>query len=403
MIVVEAHWQDQSGTMHSTRARMENKSVSGACIRLPKFLAVGTKVRLEAHWEKFTGEVRYCRKDGKDFLAGLRRDKTETGILSRSHPPGPRDALSNHRALPAAPPQTAKPTSCPPEKSAAFAAAAALTPSPTHTPGTPIVAGQQPPEIEDLPIQAKRISQPADLPSSQERTPMRNKWFGKEHNNDKQQPPVATTNGADAAGICAVPNAEPIGAPPPLFERDREPHEPAPQLELPSMEDIYRMSGIVGPRKGYSINKVLEMLHSEHLRGLSKEMKRASVLMALEAAGITVEEVLQDAKARQDAINSYETEQRQQFEAHLARKAEENSQIQGELEQVKARYSERLRRNLDGMAREKASFANWLTLKQQETQSMAEAVAICLKPPVVDKPDTGLDEATLAGVCSKPV
>jgi len=44
-----------------------------------------------------------------------------------------------------------------------------------------------------------------------------------------------------------------------------------------------------------------------------------------------------------------------------------------------------------------------LTLKQQETQSMAEAVAICLKPPVVDKPDTGLDEATLAGVRSKPV
>ncbi len=402
MIVVEAHWQDQSGTVHSTRARMENKSVSGACIRLPKFLAVGTKVRVEAHWEEFTGEVRYCRKDGKDFLVGLRRDKTEAAILSRSQPLGPRDALSNHWALPAAPPQTAKPTSCPPEKIAAFAVAA-LTPSTTHTPGNPIVAGQQPPEIENLPIQAKRISPPADPPGSQERTPMRNKWFGKEHNDDKQQPPVATANGADAASIRAVPSAEPIGALPPLSERDREPREPAPHLELPSMEDIYRMSGIVGPRKGYSINKVLEMLHSEHLRGLSKEMKRASVLMALEAAGITVEEVLQDAKARQDAINSYETEQRQQFEAHLARKAEENSQIQGELEQVKARYSERLRRNLDGMAREKASFANWLTLKQQETQSMAEAVAICLKPPVVDKPDTGLDEATLAGVRSKPV
>jgi hypothetical protein len=43
--------------------------------------------------------------------------------------------------------------------------------------------------------------------------------------------------------------------------------------------------GIEGPRRGYRMNKVVEMLHSEHIRGLSKEMQRASVLMALDAAG----------------------------------------------------------------------------------------------------------------------
>jgi hypothetical protein len=53
------------------------------------------------------------------------------------------------------------------------------------------------------------------------------------------------------------------------------------------MEDIYRAAGIVGPRRGYSINKVVEMLHSEHIRGLSKEMKRPSVLMTLDAAGVS--------------------------------------------------------------------------------------------------------------------
>jgi hypothetical protein len=57
--------------------------------------------------------------------------------------------------------------------------------------------------------------------------------------------------------------------------------------ELLSMEDIYRAAGIVGPRSGYSINKVVQMLHSEHIRGLSKEMKRASVLMTLDAAGVS--------------------------------------------------------------------------------------------------------------------
>ena len=42
---------------------------------------------------------------------------------------------------------------------------------------------------------------------------------------------------------------------------------------LLSMEDICRAAGIVEPRRGYSINQVVEMLHSEHIRGWSKEMK----------------------------------------------------------------------------------------------------------------------------------
>ena len=132
-------------------------------------------------------------------------------------------------------------------------------------------------------------------------------------------------------------------------------------------------------------------------------MKRASVLMALDAAGISVDEVLQDAKSRQDAIDSYEADQRKQFEAQLARKADENAQIQAEMERVKARYTERLRRNLDGMAREKATFGNWLTLKQQESVSMQEAVELCLKPPVAEKPSAQLEEVSLAGARVKPV
>jgi hypothetical protein len=38
---------------------------------------------------------------------------------------------------------------------------------------------------------------------------------------------------------------------------------------------------------------------------------------------------------------------------------------------------ERVRRNPDGVAREKATFGNRLTMKQQEAQSTTEAVALC--------------------------
>lgn len=151
------------------------------------------------------------------------------------------------------------------------------------------------------------------------------------------------------------------------------------RVDLSPMEDIYRAAGIMVPRKGYTINKVVEMLNSEHIRGLSKEMKRVALLMALDAAGVPVGEVLQDAKLRQEALDSHEAQQRKQVEAEWARKEEENIQIQTELESVRAHYMARISRNLDGVAREKETFEGWVTLKRQECQSMAEAAALCLE------------------------
>jgi hypothetical protein len=126
------------------------------------------------------------------------------------------------------------------------------------------------------------------------------------------------------------------------------------------------------------------MLRSEHIRGLSNEMKRAAVLMALDAAGIAVDEVLRDAKTRQTALDFYEANQTKQVEAEWARKAEENTQIQAELERVKAHYLARIARNEESVQREKITFASWLTKKQQESQTIVEAAALFAKPPAVE-------------------
>jgi hypothetical protein len=69
--------------------------------------------------------------------------------------------------------------------------------------------------------------------------------------------------------------------------------------------------------------------------------------MALHAAGVSIDKVVRDTKSRQEAIDTYQGEQRP-------------VRAQSELETVKARYMERLRRNPDGAAREKATFGNRL-------------------------------------------
>ena len=149
-------------------------------------------------------------------------------------------------------------------------------------------------------------------------------------------------------------------------------------VDLMAFEEIYRSAGIKGPRLGYTIGKVIDMLHSEHIKTLPADTKRSSLLMALEAAGIQVDEVLQDATLRQRAINSYEAIQRKHLEEYEARKAQENCAIQAEAERVAAEYAARISGNLDEVAQEKENFRKWQARKQQEAQGIADAVALCV-------------------------
>jgi len=173
-----------------------------------------------------------------------------------------------------------------------------------------------------------------------------------------------------------------------------------PQADLLSYEDIYNAAGILRPRSGYDITKVVEMLNSERLRGLSDEFKRASVLMALEAAGASADALLQDATRRQQALNDYEAAQRKQLEDFEARKASENAQIQAEMQRVTAHYAERIKANEDQVAREKETLRNWQMLKQHETQRISEVIGLCGKTPATEAPKEALAAAAGSSAAS---
>lgn len=160
--------------------------------------------------------------------------------------------------------------------------------------------------------------------------------------------------------------------------------------DLLSLEDIYRAAGVMNPRFGYSIIRVIEMLNSDHIRELSNDGKRASIMMALDAAGVSADEVLQDAKLRQQALDSYETAQQKQFEDYWARKSQENSQIQAEMDRVTAQYRDRINQNLKDIALEKETLHTWQTMTHQEAHRISEAVGLCLKRPATDTPNESL-------------
>jgi hypothetical protein len=81
------------------------------------------------------------------------------------------------------------------------------------------------------------------------------------------------------------------------------------QSNLLSYDDIYHAAGILTPRSGYGVHKVVDMLNSDRIGELSKDIQRASVLMTLDAAGTSPDDLLKDATHRQQALNSYEAGQ----------------------------------------------------------------------------------------------
>lgn len=169
--------------------------------------------------------------------------------------------------------------------------------------------------------------------------------------------------------------------------------------EMLSYEDIYHAAGIMNPASGYGIAKVVEMLNSERIRDLSQEVKRASILMALDAAGTLVDDVLADARRRQEALNRYEAGKKKQMEEFESTKARDIKEVEEEMERVRAHYAERIQRSRDLVAQEKEGLRNWQTAMQHEIQRIAEVIELCGKhavPPATPSAPTSNGQTSAA-------
>lgn len=354
MIVAEAMWQDPEGGVQTAPARVEDRSPGGACLRLGRPVVVGTRLLIHTRREQFSGAARYCRSEGRDYVVGIQRDKVMMPIPKETP-----TAVPEREPIKAAPLLVEPSSQLTAPVSAQVEAASPAAEGDCKLPVAPSLEANH-----DHPTEKKANK------VGKARKPMRNRLLDLAHWRSKQDPPAGNDSGHETNQ--EVPRAT----------------DPSPwqgsvaniEAELLPIEDIYRTAGIMNVRNG--IHRVVEMMRSEHLRGLSREMKRAAVLMALDAAGIPVEQVLQDCKMRQTALDAYEAGQKKQVEAEWSRKADENVQIQAELERAKAVHMARIARNLESIEREKATFSNWLTKKRQESQSISEAAELFTQPAV---------------------
>ena len=161
-----------------------------------------------------------------------------------------------------------------------------------------------------------------------------------------------------------------------------------PRDRFASFEEVYRGAPVKSSKAAYTILKVSEMATNAYLGGMSADAKRNSILMALEAAGVSVDDLLQDAMVRQRALNDYEETLQRRLKEFETRKLEENRQVQNELDRLTAEHIGRIQSNLDELARQQDVFRAWQKDKQQESRRISDAASICVPQNAPSKGDS---------------
>jgi hypothetical protein len=166
----------------------------------------------------------------------------------------------------------------------------------------------------------------------------------------------------------------------------------APKFEKPvanpsSFTEVYQAAEIPAPPGGFTVFKVADMLKSDHIRTLPVEIKRSSVLLALDAAGVKLQDVIEDAVRRDKALDAFERVQQRALEKLEADKAGENKKLQQEADRVLNELRAKIQANNDQVAKERERMQGWLLQKQQEEQRIFDAVSPFVTPnPITTGP-----------------
>src|SRR5580700_10301043 len=201
---------------------------------------------------------------------------------------------------------------------------------------------------------------------------MSKKWYNYIVSVDEENPAAPRSLNAQAApagGKSAAQSVADIAS-----TVAAEPKFTRPVSDPTSFDEIYEAAEIPPAPQGYSILKVSQMLESEHIRNLPSDVKRSSVLVALDAAGVDIKEVIQDAVRRDRALDTYERVQQRSLDELEAQKTKENTEIQAQIDRYVTEERAKIQSNNEEVSREKERLTGWRLKKQQAEKKIAEAV-----------------------------
>jgi hypothetical protein len=142
---------------------------------------------------------------------------------------------------------------------------------------------------------------------------------------------------------------------------------------------VYEEAGITMPTHGYGIEKVSQMLQNPRFASLSREAKANAVLVALEAAGAPIREVIQDAVQRDKALDGFEAAKEHEL---LELRAGNDTRIQAlnqQLEELIQKINAEVQTLKQASEEAERAFAALRTRKRREEERLRDLVAFFIE------------------------
>jgi hypothetical protein len=201
---------------------------------------------------------------------------------------------------------------------------------------------------------------------------------------------LVEADGDDAAPAAATPAAPtrrmPSSAKIPLGEilssvpaPKIDEHALTPQAggDIPDFPEIYKASGVTDPPHGFSAYKVLEILSSPDFAALDPRAKAAALsgFLKMNPSGpVPTADVIQDAVARDRALDNFEQFLAKKLETRAEELSKENAALQAEIDELTRRNQEKMNANRAALDQEKQRLAQWQARKRIEERKLFDAV-----------------------------
>lgn len=178
--------------------------------------------------------------------------------------------------------------------------------------------------------------------------------------------PMPSPRVSEVAGPLVMQMQSPVGA---------VPSAGAASGDVPDFATVYKAAKIPPPEHGYDTDKLATMLDNPRLQGMSDPVKANSVLMALEVAGVPIQEVIADAVARDRALDDFEAWWAAKVGQVEADKRAENAALEDEMNRAMEAMREKIRANHAAVQQAVETFSRWKEMKRAEEQRLHRVVS----------------------------
>jgi hypothetical protein len=146
-------------------------------------------------------------------------------------------------------------------------------------------------------------------------------------------------------------------------------------IDVQDFEAVYEEAGVPEPARGYGVDTMAEILESKRLATLPREVRMGAVMGSLEAAGVSLQQVLRDAVLRERALDAFVAAKEREVEAQRQRNAARIATLKDEMESLvmeRVREIESLRRGIETAA---SAFSQLQLRKRQEEARLRDALS----------------------------